>query len=516
MISDIEPVGYVTSSGGLNAPGFEAFRAFDSLPDTYWAAPTAQVFSWIKLKLATATIIRGVIIQANSLVGVGNPTSWVIEGSNDDVTWTALDSVVGQTWALGERKFFLFPENTTAYLYYRMNITDATLGTSNHFGIAQIDYYSFPETSAPTVIEDQYLNKGTITGVIGVTSNPTYNDKSVLDFRAGAILSYPRSAGFIIDNFTYEVKIRLKSENLTVPIYPLNSTPDYCFCVEYLDKSFAFYASSNGTSWNIATSATNKTAYPLTIGEWYHIRLSFDGSVYVVSVNDVELIKINSQLKISIPTALQVGRNASNAEIGYVYDIRYLPFYEPPDRVFDLPFYSILRYDPITNIASRLLDINFQFRTGPSRWLPDTEFLVGEYNQNIYGAVTPITYAYGGITYLPVTTLQWPTGDPGFFQISHVFGTHHFMNFLVVHPLAPTVPIIGKGDKLPIDGVGMVSGSATWNGIRIPFLRNRNTMGIKWPQNDSADILYIYTGNQAVAVVSGNELILSGIFRRNF
>jgi len=47
-------------------------------------------------------------------------------------------------------------------------------------------------------------------------------------------------------------------------------------------------------------------------------------------------------------------------------------------------------------------------------------------------------------------------------------------------------------------------------------LRYRNTIGIKWPQNDSADYLAIYTGNQAVGTVSGNELILSGIFRRNF
>jgi len=520
MTSDIEPVGYVASSGGLNSPGFEAFRAFDSLPDTYWAAPTAQVFSWIKLKLPTATIIRGVIIQANSLAGVGNPTSWVIEGSNNDVAWTALDSVVGQTtWALGERKFFLFPENTTAYLYYRMNITDATLGTSNHFGIAQIDYYSFPETSAPTVIEDQYLNKGTITGVIGVTSNPTYNDKSVLDMMAGAALKFERVAGFEITNFTLEVKMRLKKD-ITGPIFPLNSLPTYCVLVGYNyvgPGKWGLWLSSNGTTWNIAdASVSTNASYPLIVGEWYHLRLSFDGAVYVFSINDVELIKFNSQTKIIIPTMLGIGRDAVHDEIGYVYDFRYLPFYEPPDKVFDLPFYSILRYDPITNIASKLLDINFQFRTGPSRWLPDTEFLVGEYNQNIYGAVTPITYAYGGITYLPVTTLQYPTGDPGFFQVNHVFGTHQFMNFLVVHPLAPIGAIIGKADKMPIDGVGYVSGAATWNGIRIPFLRYRNTIGIKWPQNDSADYLAIYTGNQAVGTVSGNELILSGIFRRNF
>jgi len=50
-------------------------------------------------------------------------TAWTFLGSNDGTTWTTLDTQSGITWpTVGQTQSFIFA-NTTAYSYYRINIT---------------------------------------------------------------------------------------------------------------------------------------------------------------------------------------------------------------------------------------------------------------------------------------------------------------------------------------------------------------------------------------------------------
>jgi subtilisin-like proprotein convertase family protein len=58
-------------------------------------------------------------------VNESSPSDWTFQGSNDGVTWSDLDTQTGISWFAGERKLFQFA-NATAYLYYRVFLTDNT------------------------------------------------------------------------------------------------------------------------------------------------------------------------------------------------------------------------------------------------------------------------------------------------------------------------------------------------------------------------------------------------------
>lgn len=63
------------------------------------------------------------------------PRSWILQGSNDDINWTPLDSQDGQTgWAPSEKRFFPCP-NKIAFLHFRLLFSG---GGTDHTSIAEL------------------------------------------------------------------------------------------------------------------------------------------------------------------------------------------------------------------------------------------------------------------------------------------------------------------------------------------------------------------------------------------
>ncbi|MBO0828352.1 MAG: ThuA domain-containing protein [Streptosporangiales bacterium] len=115
-----EKVVDVTASDD-NPPNETKDKAFDGKTDTKWLAhaPTA----WITAKLEKPTVIAHyALTSANDSPG-RDPKDWTLQGSNDGQTWTDLDSQAGQTFAQRFQTQDYKFDNTTAYLYYRLNIT---------------------------------------------------------------------------------------------------------------------------------------------------------------------------------------------------------------------------------------------------------------------------------------------------------------------------------------------------------------------------------------------------------
>ena len=77
------------------------------------------------------------------MVGYGTPsytpTAWTLKGSDNGVDWTTLDTRSGVSWGASEKKEFYFA-NTTAYLYYRINITAG--GVSGEVIINEIELFT--------------------------------------------------------------------------------------------------------------------------------------------------------------------------------------------------------------------------------------------------------------------------------------------------------------------------------------------------------------------------------------
>lgn len=101
-----------------------SFRAFDTTVNEYLSnyaiAPTS---SWLRINFNWAIVIRAIAITAGSNASIC-PKSWTWEGSNDGSAWTVIDTQTNvANWTNTERRYYTF-QNGTAYLYYRINVTN--------------------------------------------------------------------------------------------------------------------------------------------------------------------------------------------------------------------------------------------------------------------------------------------------------------------------------------------------------------------------------------------------------
>lgn len=89
--------------------GLGAASAFDGDPNTYWSSADGVTNAelWYDLGTRRERIIVQYALQARSNANNGSPRDWVLEASNDLLTWDALDAVTGETgWANGEQRVF--------------------------------------------------------------------------------------------------------------------------------------------------------------------------------------------------------------------------------------------------------------------------------------------------------------------------------------------------------------------------------------------------------------------------
>ncbi|MBF0556309.1 MAG: sulfatase-like hydrolase/transferase [Nitrospirae bacterium] len=118
-----------TQPGGLNpviTGDFNSESPVSNLCDnntsTLWAfagQPATLEFSF-----GSPQGVQGYLLQFRSDQPNNQPTDWIFSGSNDNLTWVALDNQTGQSWSLGQSKTFGLNQGVKgAYQYYRLNIT---------------------------------------------------------------------------------------------------------------------------------------------------------------------------------------------------------------------------------------------------------------------------------------------------------------------------------------------------------------------------------------------------------
>ena len=138
--------GNTVPSGTVNAGSdtSNAWKGFDQAAPTFWAGTgVAAVNStaWLSYQFTAAKTIKRYYIYRTAQNM--KPTSWVFQGSNDGSTWTDLETVTAN--ALNTSYLSGILPNTTAYLYYRINVTAVTSGTT-----ANIYQFEMTESTATT------------------------------------------------------------------------------------------------------------------------------------------------------------------------------------------------------------------------------------------------------------------------------------------------------------------------------------------------------------------------------
>lgn len=137
MTSNTAPAPYVISGSSDFGAGLEIFHAF-STGQSWAQIGTPQ---WLKIDLGSPKALTSYSIQSRIDSLAHQPTAWTLQGSNDDSTWTTVDTRSGiATVAVGAIIGTWTASGT--YRYWRFNWT-ATL-TNAYVDGAAITMYGPP------------------------------------------------------------------------------------------------------------------------------------------------------------------------------------------------------------------------------------------------------------------------------------------------------------------------------------------------------------------------------------
>jgi hypothetical protein len=149
MTSLTAPSPYVASSSSAYST-YTAFHAFDSSSGNatssigqYWLG-TGSGTDWLQIDLGSGTTkILGVYdVQVNPVPEPNRaPKNWTMQGSNNGTTWTTVDTRTNETsWGNAQVRSYTAATQTTAYRYFRLNIT-ANNGDATYTQVDELYLY---------------------------------------------------------------------------------------------------------------------------------------------------------------------------------------------------------------------------------------------------------------------------------------------------------------------------------------------------------------------------------------
>ena len=140
--ADIATGGTASASADNAANGEGAAQAFDGNVNTKWEDPVNGGTGWLQYQLASAASVDTYILTSAGDVQQRDPAAWQFQGSNNGTTWTTLDTQTGQVFANRSQAQSYSLTNTTAYLYYRLNITANNGGSAYSLQLAELGLFS--------------------------------------------------------------------------------------------------------------------------------------------------------------------------------------------------------------------------------------------------------------------------------------------------------------------------------------------------------------------------------------
>ena len=114
-----------TSTDSAHSNGGEAANTFDGNAGSKWFNNNVAPTGWIQYDFGSgnAQLVKRYTVSSANDVPARDPKDWQFLGSQDGATWTTLDTKSGQTFANRYQQNVYPIGNTTAYRYYRLNIT---------------------------------------------------------------------------------------------------------------------------------------------------------------------------------------------------------------------------------------------------------------------------------------------------------------------------------------------------------------------------------------------------------
>ena len=149
------------SWGGVSH-AWQTFAGISSGEPYGWVSNTRP--EWLKLDLGSTSAVLGkyaIVCGDPASLYFSPPKAWVLAGSNDNSTWTTLDTQTAQTgWGLREKRMFtLSPAASMGYRYYRITVSDWVNDTLGYLNIHEMYLYSVASVFGFGVDGDAYIDK---------------------------------------------------------------------------------------------------------------------------------------------------------------------------------------------------------------------------------------------------------------------------------------------------------------------------------------------------------------------
>ncbi|TMN90128.1 hypothetical protein CWB72_09380 [Pseudoalteromonas phenolica] len=150
----------ISASAENSQYGETADKAFDDNQYSKWL--TFEPTGWISYQFSTQQVVTGYSITSANDAQQRDPQDWQLQGSNDGLNWTDLDTQTNQSFASRyEKKQYSF-NNQDAYTFIRLNVT-ANNG-ANILQLAEIELFGGSVTPPPVdnlpLQDSQSLNQG--------------------------------------------------------------------------------------------------------------------------------------------------------------------------------------------------------------------------------------------------------------------------------------------------------------------------------------------------------------------
>jgi predicted alpha-1,2-mannosidase len=226
----------VTASGEYAAAGEVKENLVDGDTNSKWLVftPTA----WARFTLAEPAVVVTYALSAANDAAERDPRDWTLQGSADGEAWTTLDTQTDQTFdARFATKQYTFA-NTTAYRYYRLDITRN--GGVNLIQLSEVQFATADTAPPPPSDMKSLVGKGP-------ASSPTA--KASVGFTGVKALQFsgrhlPEGRAYAYDKvFDVDVPVTAGTE-LSYVIFPEFTANDLRYPATYTAVDLAF---SDGT-----------------------------------------------------------------------------------------------------------------------------------------------------------------------------------------------------------------------------------------------------------------------------
>jgi predicted alpha-1,2-mannosidase len=312
-------------ANGENPPNELAANVFDGNVNTKWLVFQPTGWVWGKLD-EPVTVVHYALTSAND-APERDPRDWTLEGSQDGQTWTILDTQTDQLFdSRFQTKDYRF-ENTSPYLYYRLNITrNRSGGATTIVQLAELQLSDGDTTPPPPTDMKTFVTGGPVNG-FNHRPNVGFTGVQSLQYSGGQI-SEDRGYAY---NKVFDVDILVTpASELSYLIFPELTANDLDYPSTYAGVDLAF---SDGTYLSDLGARDQHDAELSPQGQGESKTLYTDQWNYKVArIGGVAAGKTIDRILVAYDSPTGVGLFN-----GWVDDIRIVgsPIHETPDRLSD-------------------------------------------------------------------------------------------------------------------------------------------------------------------------------------